>query len=104
VLVLVLERAIIEIHSACVSISVFVVCIRCGNRVYLVQRIRPIHTPLNTLSSPPPLPVSAVRLAPHTPETCCVVGNYYSLKGKHERAILYFQRALKLNPKCLSAW
>jgi anaphase-promoting complex subunit 8 len=33
-----------------------------------------------------------------------VVGNYYSLKGKHERAILYFQRALKLNPKCLSAW
>ena len=47
---------------------------------------------------------SAVRLAPHTPETCCVVGNYYSLKGKHERAILYFQRALKLNPKCLSAW
>jgi anaphase-promoting complex subunit 8 len=45
-----------------------------------------------------------MRLAPLTPETCCVVGNYYSLKGKHERAILYFQRALKLNPKCLSAW
>jgi tetratricopeptide (TPR) repeat protein len=51
-----------------------------------------------------PLSLSAMRLAPLTPETCCVVGNYYSLKGKHERAILYFQRALKLNPKCLSAW
>eukprot|EP00605_Chrysophyceae_sp_TOSAG23-4_P000139 GSChrysophyteH1.ASY1.ANO1.160.1 assembled CDS len=38
------------------------------------------------------------------PETCCVVGNYYSLKGKHERAITYFQRALKANPKFLSAW
>ena len=37
-------------------------------------------------------------------ETCCVVGNYYSLKGKHERAITYFQRALKSNPKFLPAW
>ena len=24
-------------------------------------------------------------------------GNYYALKGEHERAIAYFQRALKLN-------
>jgi anaphase-promoting complex subunit 8 len=47
---------------------------------------------------------SAMRLAPMTAETCCVVGNYYSLRGKHDRAILYFQRALKLNPKCTSAW
>jgi tetratricopeptide (TPR) repeat protein len=30
------------------------------------------------------------------------VGNYYSLKAQHERAIMYFQRALKLNPKYLS--
>lgn len=47
---------------------------------------------------------SAMRLAPLTPETCCVVGNYYSLRGKHEREIVYFQRALKLSPKCMSAW
>jgi tetratricopeptide (TPR) repeat protein len=32
------------------------------------------------------------------------VGNYYSLKGHHERAVVYFQRALKLNPRYLSAW
>ena len=38
------------------------------------------------------------------PESNCVVGNYYSLKGQHERAILYFQRALKLNNQCISAW
>ena len=37
-------------------------------------------------------------------ESCCVVGNYYSLKGKHERAITYFQRALRANPKFLPAW
>jgi anaphase-promoting complex subunit 8 len=33
------------------------------------------------------------------PESCCVVGNHYSLKGKHERAVLYFQRAIKLNAR-----
>eukprot|EP01041_Mallomonas_annulata_P003336 gene3336-6600_t len=33
-----------------------------------------------------------------SPEVCCVVGNYYSLKGQHEKAVLHFQRALKLNP------
>ncbi|CAH1240116.1 CDC23 [Branchiostoma lanceolatum] len=37
-------------------------------------------------------------------ETCCVIGNYYSLRGQHEKAVLYFQRALKLNPNYLSAW
>jgi anaphase-promoting complex subunit 8 len=37
-------------------------------------------------------------------ETCCVVGNYYSLRGQHDKAVLYFQRALRLNPHYLSAW
>ena len=37
-------------------------------------------------------------------ETCCVIGNYYSLKSLHEKAVMYFQRALKLNPSYLSAW
>ncbi|KAK7111014.1 cell division cycle protein 23 homolog [Littorina saxatilis] len=37
-------------------------------------------------------------------ETCCVIGNYYSLRSQHEKAILYFQRALRLNPHYLSAW
>lgn len=47
---------------------------------------------------------SLVKVDKYAPETCCVVGNYYSLKAKHERAILYFQRALRTNPKFLSAW
>ncbi|EFC45000.1 predicted protein, partial [Naegleria gruberi] len=37
-------------------------------------------------------------------ETCCVIGNYYSLRGDHEKAVLYFKRALSLDPKYLSAW
>nr|CAH0109721.1 unnamed protein product [Daphnia galeata] len=31
-------------------------------------------------------------------ETCCIVGHYYGLRGHHEKAVLYLQRALKLNP------
>jgi anaphase-promoting complex subunit 8 len=40
----------------------------------------------------------------YRPETCCVVGNYYSLRGEHEKAIIYFKRALKLNRNYLCAW
>ncbi|PKA64393.1 Anaphase-promoting complex subunit 8 [Apostasia shenzhenica] len=40
----------------------------------------------------------------YQPESCCIIANYYSLKGHHEKAVLYFRRALKLNTKYLSAW
>merc|ERR1719334_454241 len=39
----------------------------------------------------------------YRPETCCVIGNYYSLRSQHEKAVVYFKRALKLNPGYLSA-
>lgn len=38
------------------------------------------------------------------PETCCIIANYYSLKFQHEKAIMYYRRALTLNRNCLSAW
>jgi anaphase-promoting complex subunit 8 len=38
------------------------------------------------------------------PETCCVVGNYYSLCSQHEKAVMYFRRALTLDRSFLSAW
>ena len=44
------------------------------------------------------------RLDKYRPETCCVVGNYYSLRGEHEKAVLYFRRCLRLQPSYLSAW
>lgn len=31
-------------------------------------------------------------------------GNYYSLRSEHQKAVLYFQRALSLDPQYLSAW
>ena len=47
---------------------------------------------------------SAIKVDKYRPETCCVVGNYYSLKKQHERAVVYFRRALKLDPHYLAAW
>ena len=47
---------------------------------------------------------SAVMTDKYRPETCCIVGNYYSLKGQHEKAVTYFSRSLKLNWKYLGAW
>ncbi|KAF4359176.1 hypothetical protein F8388_005285, partial [Cannabis sativa] len=40
----------------------------------------------------------------YRPESCCIIGNYYSLKGQHEKSVLYFERALKLDKNYLSAW
>ncbi|EED91115.1 predicted protein, partial [Thalassiosira pseudonana CCMP1335] len=46
----------------------------------------------------------SVTVDKYRPETCIIVGNYYSSKGRHEKAVQYFQRALKLNRNYLSAW
>eukprot|EP00729_Bicosta_minor_P000293 gene293-34886_t len=46
----------------------------------------------------------STRIDQYRVETCCIVGNYYSLKGRHEKAVLYFRRALKLDRKYLAAW
>jgi len=47
---------------------------------------------------------SLMLIDKHNPVTCCIVGNYYSLKRNHEKAIQCFSRALKLNRNYLSAW
>jgi len=46
----------------------------------------------------------SVTVDKYRPETCIIVGNYYSSKGRHEKAVQYFQRALKLDRTYLSAW
>ena len=43
----------------------------------------------------------AVLVDKYRAETCCVVGNYYSLTGRHDRAVASFKRALKLDPRCV---
>ena len=47
---------------------------------------------------------SAILTDKYKPETCCIIGNYYSLRTQHEKAVAYFRRALKLNRNYLSAW
>lgn len=46
----------------------------------------------------------ASRTDKFRPETCCIVGNYYSLLSEHEKAVMYFRRALQLDRNYLSAW
>ena len=46
----------------------------------------------------------AVLVDKYRPETCCIVGNYYSLRQQRQKAVLYFQRALKLDRSYTSAW
>ncbi|KAF5354621.1 hypothetical protein D9756_005339 [Leucocoprinus leucothites] len=38
------------------------------------------------------------------PEICCLVGNHYSLRAEHEKAVKYFRRATQLDRTYLSAW
>lgn len=37
-------------------------------------------------------------------ESCCIIANYYSLKGEHERAVVYYKRAIVLNRNYMAAW
>ncbi|MCJ1310379.1 Anaphase-promoting complex subunit 23 [Agyrium rufum] len=62
---------------------------------------------LYVLSSTPQLAFLAslaTSIDKFRPETCCIVGNYYSLKSEHEKAVMYFRRALTLDRNFLSAW
>jgi anaphase-promoting complex subunit 8 len=46
----------------------------------------------------------AVQVDKYRPETCCIVGNYYSIKKQRAKAIQYFQRALQLDRTFTSAY
>ena len=45
-----------------------------------------------------------MRVAKFAPETCVTVANHYSLRGQHERAVLFLRRATIADPSFLSAW
>lgn len=40
----------------------------------------------------------------YRPETCCAIGNYYSLSSRHEDAVYQFRLALQLDRNFSSAW
>jgi anaphase-promoting complex subunit 8 len=45
-----------------------------------------------------------VKIDKYRAETCSVLGNFYSLRGDHDKAIAYFRRAIRLNEVDHSAW
>lgn len=45
-----------------------------------------------------------IKVDKYRPETCCVIGNYYSLRSQHDKAVQYFQRALRLRPNYAFVW
>lgn len=47
---------------------------------------------------------AANQVDPFRVETCCCIANYYSLRAQHNKAIVYFNRALQLKPSHISAW
>ncbi|KAF9914170.1 Anaphase-promoting complex subunit 23 [Lobosporangium transversale] len=47
---------------------------------------------------------SCAKTDNYRPETCCIIGNYYSMKAEHEKAVVYFKKALRFNRSYASAW
>lgn len=47
---------------------------------------------------------SSNEIEPFRYETCFCLANYYSLRAQHDKAAIYFNRALKLDPTNVSAW
>ncbi|TPX46175.1 hypothetical protein SeMB42_g03810 [Synchytrium endobioticum] len=46
----------------------------------------------------------AARVDKYSEKTSCIIANYYSMRGEHDKAILHFRRALKLNPDYVDVW
>ena len=60
--------------------------------------VKEMRTELSSLAH------SANEIDPFRVETCCCIANFYSLRSQHPKAVVYFSRALQLNPRHLSAW
>lgn len=45
-----------------------------------------------------------MKMDKNSPGVCYLVGNHYSLRAEHEKAVKYFRRAVHLDPSYLSAW
>ncbi|KAF2153435.1 TPR-like protein [Myriangium duriaei CBS 260.36] len=66
-----------------------------SNILYVMDSARPKLSYLASLAS------ATDRFRP---ETCCIIGNHYSKSSEHEKAVVYFRRALTLDRSFLSAW
>lgn len=74
---------------------------------YLLDRCDEYANVLYVLNDRPKLSLLAQRcdkIDKYRPESCIVIGNYYSLRGDHTKAISYFRRAIKLNSSSSLPW
>lgn len=65
-----------------------------GNALYVSQRRYELASLAHT----------ANEIEPFRYETCFCLANFYSLRAQHDKAAIYFSRALKLDPTNVSAW
>ena len=50
------------------------------------------------------LAMDVVKIDRYSSVSCSVLGNFYSLRGDHDKAIVYFQRAVRMDRENHSAW
>lgn len=65
-----------------------------SNILYVKER----HNELGKLA------IRCFEIDKYSPETCCVLGNYYSLVGEHTQAAAQFQRAIRLDRRFLAGY
>jgi anaphase-promoting complex subunit 8 len=101
------QRALLHYHSKDFDESESVFSTLLTSDPYRLDSLDNYSNVLYVLENRPKLAFLA-QLATQTdkfrPETCCIVGNYYSLQSEHEKAVMYFRRALTLDRNFLSAW
>ena len=44
------------------------------------------------------------KIDPYRAESNCIIGNYYAIMQRHDKALLHFRRAVAIDPQYLSAW
>jgi anaphase-promoting complex subunit 8 len=101
------QRALLYYHSKDFEESAHIFATLLQTDPYRLDSLDQYSNCLYVLENRPKLAFLA-HLASSTdkfrPETCCIVGNYYSLLSEHEKAVMYFRRALQLDRNFLSAW
>lgn len=101
------ERALLLYHSKDFEASSTVFSDLLRTNPYRLDNLDTYSNILYVMASRPTLAFLAhtsTLIDRFRPETCIIVGNYYSLLSSHEKAVIYFRRALTLDRAFTSAW
>ena len=78
-----------------------------SNCLFVKERASDLFQLANHVCPHPPVlsyPPQWLEVNPNAPQTCVLVGNYYSLKSDHEKAALFFKRATVVDSTDINAW